>query len=196
MTALQRLLTNIEPIPDRTAMRMAEALNDFDVPAVLLDNLDALEQCLARFYCHLECAILGTAGRPINREFDLTRCYRLLAKAYGTNTRAALFDIARTGAGGGLMGILQAAAREFGNRYAKDLISMSVESYFRVRPPTQLLADMNEYVHNYQDLLPSEMGENGAARIKGEFRAFLKEHPFVIRSLRQAVRGHAAGQNR
>lgn len=190
MTKLQRLLANIEPIPDRIALRTAQAVNDYDHQTVVLSNRHLYEQELARFYCHLECAILGIGSRSASLDFDLYRCLQLIQHKYGHNTRAAAFDVVRTGVAGGLPEVLRSVADQYGQEQAEGLIGMSVEAYWRNRTPVELLADMDEYVSLHSSLFPSEMKENGAVRIKGEFRAALKQHPFLIQDLRSSTRHH------
>ena len=192
MTRLQRLLANIEPIPDRMALRVAQAANDFELRAVVLNDRQLYEQQLAQFYCHLECAILGIADRPASLNFDLQRCLTLIQRKYGHNTRAAVFDVVRTGVAGGLPDVLRSVADQYSREQTENLIGMTVESYWKHRTPAQLLADMDEYVCRYRSLLPSEMREKGAVRIKGEFRALLKQHPFAIRDVRRSTRAHVS----
>lgn len=190
MTRLQRLLANIEPIPDRMARRTAQAVNEYDLQAVVLNNRHLYEQELAQFYCHLECAILGIDNRVADLDFDLHRCLTLIQRKHGHNTRAAVFDVVRTGVDGGLPAVLRSVADQYSREQAENLIGMSVEAYWRNRTAVELVADMDEYVSLHPSLFPSEMKENGAVRIKGEFRAALKQHPFTIGDLRRSTRHH------
>lgn len=55
----------------------------------------------------------------------------------------------------------------------------------RLSVQEQLAAPL-EYLPKYRDLLPWELTEGSAARIRGGFVKVLEQHPHLIRDLRRA----------
>ncbi|MEI8044595.1 MAG: hypothetical protein WCL11_24505 [Verrucomicrobiota bacterium] len=187
-TRLERLLQNIVPVPDRIDRYCDEALNNFAPPPPLIEDWSQYCAFLARLHCHLECRALGIGARPPDSRFDLSRCWALLKAKFGDSAPQAAFEIARTGAQGGVRQLLRTVARLYSRRYAENLISIAVEAYCSNRTTDELLADADEYIRNYRQIMPSELTEGSGARIHANLRKALKQHPYVIRRLR-----HAAG---
>lgn len=182
-TRLERLLGNIEPVPDRIDRVVDSALNTFPLATAIIADWDQYRQCLARFLCHVECTILGVPGRATNVDFDVDRCWHLLRKEYGASAPQAAFEAVRAGSEGGLRQVLRSVAELFSRDYAENLIGVAVEAYWSNRGPSAVLADAKEYIHRYDHILPGEISEGSAARIPANFRKVLKQHPFLIRRL-------------
>ena len=185
-TRLERLLQNIEPIPDRIDRFADKALNTFPVTAAIITEWETYRRCLAEFFCHMECIILGIGSRSADVDFYIDRCWRLLRKKYGDSAPQACFESIRTGSEGGLRRVLITASELFSKDYAENLIGLTVEAYWSNRDPSAILADADEYVRLYRHILPGEITEGSATRIRFNFRKVLKQHPFFIRRLRRA----------
>lgn len=187
-TPLERLLDNITEVPDRIDQLGDDAINRFPPPPVTIEDWDEYQAFLARFFCHLECQVLGIGQRRLDPRMDLSRAWPLLRKTFGPGAPQAGFEITRTGIDGGTLHIMRTMANVFAKEYADNLISMAVEIYCSQRSVTELLADADEYVATFQHILPGEIAEGSAARIHANFRKVLKQHPFVIRRLRRTAR--------
>lgn len=185
-TRLERLLENIEGILDRIDAFRDRALNTFPISSAIITGWDEYRHCLARFFCHMECTILGISGHATNTEFEVNRCWLLLKRKYGESAPQAAFEAVRTGNEGGLRGVLRSVAEIFSRDYAENLITITVEAYWSHRDPAALLADADEYVRRYRHILPGEVAEGSAVRIGANFRKVLKQHAFVIRRLRRS----------
>ncbi|VGO19135.1 hypothetical protein [Pontiella sulfatireligans] len=187
MTAsrLQRLLANIEGIPSCIDQKVDAALNGFAVKTAILTDWDSYCECLARCLSHVEATLLGINPGPVDIQFCSNRCWHLLKRKYGDSAAQAAFEEVRTGSGGGLRGVLRILALEYGAEYSRNLISVTVESYFSHRSVEQLMADAKEYMATYHQILPPEITEGTGARIHSGFRKALKQHPYLMRRLRR-----------
>lgn len=184
-TRLERLLGNIEGIPDRIDRFADRSLNTFPQAEAIIEDWDRYRDCLASFFCHMECVILGIPQRTTSIDFDVDRCWQLLRKKYGESAPQAAFEATRTGNEGGLRGVLQSVAELFGRDYAENLVGITVEAYWSNRSAEGLLADADEYVRRYKHMIPGEISEGSAGRIHVNFRKVLKQHPFLVRRLRR-----------
>ena len=182
---LQRLVANIEGIPDRIDSKVDVALNTFVMREAILTDWDSYRECLARCLSHVEASLLGIKPGSVDVQFFSGRCWHLLKQKYGESAAQAAFEEVRTGNGGGLRGVLRTLAMQYGTEYARNLISVTVESYFSHRSVEQLMADAKEYMAAYRQILPTEITEGSGARIHSSFRKALKQHPYVLRRLRR-----------
>lgn len=184
-TRLQRLTANIEDIPDRIDQKIDAALNSFTVKAAILTDWDSYCECMARCLFHIEASLLGITPGPVDVPFYSGRCWHLLTKQYGDSAAQAAFEEVRTGNSGGLRGVLRTLAKQYGTEYSRNLIAITVETYFSNRTAEQLKADAEEYMATYRQIIPSELTEGTGARILFNFRKALKQHPDLMRQLRR-----------
>jgi hypothetical protein len=98
--------------------------------------------------------------------------------------------MARTGNEGGLYAVLKALAMRMAEQYTRNEVSAKVSFFLDSLSVDEFLAAADEYVSKYRHILPSEMTEKGAGRIKANFEKVLNEHPFVIQRLQMAGRNH------
>lgn len=186
-TRLERHLQNIVAIPERIDRYRDAALNGLPPPPALITNKEQLFSLLAQVYCHLQSTMLGIGTQVPNWQLHLSDCLRLLHKEHGENALQTVFDIARTGAQGGVRQLIRTIADLYSHQYAEELVSMAVEAYASNRTGEEFLADAAEYVRNYRHILPVEITEGPAARIHANFKKALKQHPFVVRQLHRAA---------
>jgi len=185
---LDRLLDSIHPARtlDATSGRVDEAINTFTMDTAVIADWEAFRVCLVRFLHHVETRVLGlrseTAG---DTKFDLhwARCRRLLMREYGLNGEKAAFEMARTGKEGGLYGVLRRIGRRMSGRFADTEIMARVETYWDALSAHEQLAAGEEYLEKYGHLLPSELTEDSAMRIRANLPKVLREHPQLMQRL-------------
>lgn len=188
-TRLQRLVRSIEPLPDRVDHFADSAMNSFRMPSPIVSDWDACRRLLKRFHAHVRAALLQCPDCA-----DITEvggeCEQLLQRRFGPSWPQAVFEVARTGAEGGLYRVLRELARMQAAAYSEQLVAITVDWYCRHRSAEQVEQDVDEYITSYGRNMPPELIEGTAARIRHPqgFANLLKRHPFVMHRLRQATR--------
>jgi hypothetical protein len=190
-TKLDRLLEFISPEKTivETFNRANEALNTFRVHTARIEEWDQFQYFMAEFLRHLESCILRLRT-PINGhfEYNLGQCNQLLRKIYGSSGEKAAFEMARTGNESGLYGVLKAVAMHIAEDYSKREISAKVASYWDSLSADEQCDVCSEYISKYGHLIPSEITEGSAARIKANFWKVLEEHPRMLLRLQNVGR--------
>lgn len=185
-TELDRLLDHIHPSHtlDQVDVRVNEALNTFNVGKSVIDQWEDFRDCLVRFLAHLETRVLRSHAYPeAPPDFSWGRCARLLLDEYGLNGEKAAFEMARTANDGGLYTVLKAVARGIARQYSRNEISSRVNTFVNGLTVDERLAVSQEYLDKFGHLLPSELTEGSAARLRANFRSVLEEHPYLMRRL-------------
>lgn len=186
-TKLDRLLESIDPARtlDEVSGRADDAVNSFRMESTIIDDWQEFRKVLTKFYRHVENVILrirsGFSGDP---DIDWGRCCMLLREEYGANGEKAAFEIARTGVEQGLYVVLQAVAERMINDYTGNETEAKISAFWENLSSDEKLAVSKEYLDKYGHLLPSELTEGSAARIRANFLRVLGEHPRTIRRLR------------
>lgn len=189
-TRLERLLAGIDP--DRTSQvtyrRANEAINTFRAPAKI-EKWNEFKAAVMRYSNHVESCILNLR-EPIDEtsEFYWPRCVRVLLDIYGINGEKASFEMARTGNEGGLYAVLKAVAMNLAEKYAQNEISARISAYWQNLSVDEQLQASSEYIARYGHLLPSELTEGSAARIRANFPKVLKKHHDLIEKIRRVGR--------
>lgn len=190
-TRLERLLEEISPgrTLDVLSARVDAALNCFHMTQAKITRWEEFTDYLGRFRQHLDTVLLHLR-EPIDvpAAYHWQRCVPVLIDLFGRNGEKAAFEMARTGADGGLYAVLQAVARKVADQYATNEVSARVLDYWKSLDTEGKFAAMSEYLSKYGHLLPSELTEGSAARIRASFQRVLEEHPRVIRRLRRVGR--------
>ena len=185
-TRLERLLESIDP--ERTlhdvSRRVDQAVNAFHIHRGSISKWTDFEETLGKFYCHVENIILRI-NRTCNHEMDWGRCSQLLNEEFGSSGFKAAFEIARTGAEGGLYSVLKAIARRMSEKYAQNEISARISDFWNKLSVDEKMAVISEYLDNYGHLLPTELTEGYAVRIRANFVKVLEEHPRIVQRLRR-----------
>jgi hypothetical protein len=99
---------------------------------------------------------------------------------YGPSGDKAAFEMARTGNGGGLYAVFRAVAMHIAEDYTKAEIAARVGAYLQRLSAQQQLDACSEYLSMYGSLLPSELTEASAARIRADFHKVLERHPWLL----------------
>ena len=95
------------------------------------------------------------------------------------------FDMARTGKAGGLYAVLKAVALRMDEEYAENRIGGIISDYWKKLTIDEQLSVADEYLEKYGHLLPSELTEGSAVRIRTNFPKLLAQHPEIIRKIRR-----------
>ena len=185
-TRLTGLLNAIEKVTDDVDRRADSAFNCFPMPAPVLTQWSEYEECLSVFYCQIESAILGLHPcRPVDLRRDFSCACRSLQGKFGGDMRKGAFELARTGEDGGLLGVLRTLLRSVAEEQAGNQVAALVHTYWMQRSAEELLADSAEYLATYGHLIPTELTEGSAGRIRVNFIKVLKEHPRMIQRMQR-----------
>ena len=190
-TNLDMLLESIDPSRtyDQVSARVDEAVNDFAMHRPIIEDWDEYENYLADFYRHIETVVLRMgSGVPDNREYYRGQCANLLNKAFGPSGFKAAFEMVRTGKEGGLYQVLKTVADLIAEKYAQNEIFARISHYWESLTLDEKLAAPDEYLSKYGYLLPPELTEGSAARLRANFPKVLEEHPKMIRQMRRIGR--------
>jgi len=174
--------------PDRTldevAQRVDRALNSYSGPAVRITDFGEFRRCVIDFVGHVEAGV-GRFQEPIDadRGFLWGRCLQLLIKEYGPNGEKAAFEMARTGTEGGIYRVLKDLGRRLSDLYAENEIAARIAHYWNGLSIEEKLAAPDEYLERFGHLLPSELTEGSAGRVRADFPKVLREHPALKQRL-------------
>ena len=191
-TKLDRLLESIDPdlTLDQVSARVDEALNSFRLKSGIIEDWQGFRTVLTEFFRHVENLILRI--RPSfsgDTDIDWGRCCNLLRGQYGASGEKAAFEMVRTGAEGGLFGVLRSVASRMLEDYAGNEIAAKISNFWESLSTDEQLAVSQEYVDKYGHLLPSELTSGSAARVRANFLKVLEEHPRIVKRLRNIGRG-------
>jgi hypothetical protein len=190
-TRLDLLIESINPSRtlDVLSARADEAINSFRHKSGVITDWRVFQACLSQYFCHLENLLLHlNPPRKVDFNMDWGRSILALRAEYGAEGEQAAFEIARTGAEGGIYAVLKAIARYQANWYAENEISARVAGYMNGLSAQERLDATREYIRKFGHLLPPEMTEGSAARIALHFYKTLCEHPRLLRRLRRVGR--------
>jgi hypothetical protein len=191
MTGLDQLLESIDPrrTLDETDARVDEAVNSFPLSKAELKQWDEFRLCLIHFMHHIETAVLQVRTMPeASLDFAWGRCVRLLVHEYGRTGEKAAFEIARTGNEGGLYAVLKGLARRVARQYGEREVAAKVGSWWTTLSIEEKLAATDEYLEKCGHLLPPELTEGSAARIRANLPKVLEEHPRLLQRMRRLGR--------
>ena len=188
-TKLEQLLEKIDPklTLDKTSALADNAMNTFSFGSGQMTDRKEFEDCLTDFFCHVDTNVLGVSKsfNSEHRDFQLGRCDILLSHIYGHNGKNTAFDMARTGKSGGLYAVLKAIALRMAEEYAENQIGAVIDDYWKKLTLDERFAAPDEYLEKYGHLLPSELTEGSAVRVRANFPKLLAQHPEIIRKIRR-----------
>lgn len=186
-TDLDTLLAQIAPAKtiDVVASRVDQALNTFTIDQAKITDWGEYQTVLSKFFRHAENHVLnmGSFQSP-DLEFEWERCCQILNKAFGESGDKAAFEMVRTGVEGGLRNVLQHLAKQMVNQYSGREIAARITQFWNNLSFDQQFAVMDEYLTKYGHLLPEELTEGSAARLKANFVQVLNLHPHLTKRLR------------
>ena len=189
-TKLDELLFSIDPgrTIEKTQASADEAINSFSAPA-MIDQWDSFHECVAQFLCHIEAIVLHLP-KPMNNSLDhyRGRGLHLLRSLYGPNGEKAAFEMARTGNEGGLFALLKAVALGMAEEYAEAEVTARIMDCWNGLTVDGQFLITDEYLAKYSHLLPSELTDGSAARIRANFPKVLAQHPKILQKTRRLGR--------
>jgi len=185
-TRLEQILEDIDPSRtyDQIFARADNAINSFSGTCAQITDWGEFSEYMADFTIHLEAKILQLHSCPTGRDFYWSKCIQMLCHIYGPNGEKAAFDMARTGAEGGLFAVLKAVALRMAEEYAENEIGARVIDYWNKLTLQEQFSAADEYLEKYGHLLPSEMTEGSAARLRANFPKVLEKHPRMLHKFR------------
>jgi hypothetical protein len=155
----------------------------------MIEDWDQFEKCLVDFHQLLVRHLFNLDEViPAWRALAANQASQCLRDEYGPSGKKAAFDMARTGNEGGLYKVLQVIAKRMAEGYADNEIGARVTEYLNSLTVDERLRAAEEYVDKYGHLLPSEVTEASAVRIKMNLQKVLEHHPRLIKNLRRAGR--------
>ncbi len=187
MTRLESLLKSIDPDTtyDDVSARIDNAINSFKLNTGIIETWQQFKKICTEFYCHGENNILGlNPYRISDSDLDWGRCCFKLINAYGPNGEKAAFEMARTGKEGGIYSVLRTIANKMIDEYSSNEIRSKIILFLDSLSVNEKFSVMDEYIQKYGHLLPDEIMECGAVRVKANFLKVLEEYPLMIKRLR------------
>ena len=191
MTTLDQLLERIDPqrTLDETDACADEAVNSFPLRSAELTEWEEFRVCLTSFMRHVEEAVLHVRAMPeASLDFEWGRCVRLLIHEYGRDGEKAAFEMARTGNEGGLYAVLKRLARRIAQQYGENEVVARIGTWWDTLSVDEKFTATDEYLREYGHLLPSELTEGSAARVRANFPKVLEEHPRLLQRMRRVGR--------
>ena len=193
-TELTNFLKTIDPEKtlEETEARIDSAFISFQTEPTVIETFDQYKDILTGFVRHVESKVLKVhPSKTLSTAMYWDICFGLLKREYGPNGgEKAAFEIVRTGLEGGLRSVLKAISKRLAEQYTQREISARVSHFWCPLTTDQKIAVCDEYLKEYGHLLPSELTEHGAVRIKASFQKVLEEHPRLIRRFREKLRHH------
>ena len=188
---LDQFLETIDPSRNYEQLwaRADNGLNSFSLGRATETDWDEFNKLLARFFCHMENVMLRL-NPPMKTDhgFHGGRCRHLLKKAYGDQADKAAFEMARTGVEGGLYGVLKTVAQLMVEEYAGNEIRARAGAFWNGLSLDEKLEVPTEYIKKHGHLLPSELTEGSAARLRMNFLKVLEEHPRLFMNVQRVGR--------
>ena len=182
-TKLDQLLADLDPQQTiEWIFRGADrALNTFPMPNGCIEAWPDFAASMGRFRRHVFNHIVGTKGDEAGSvEFNWGFAAQILRKEYGANGDKTAFDLARTGNEGGLYGVFRKVANRMAAETATNLIAVLVGRWWNQLTVEERCQVADEYLARVGHLLPSEITEDGAMRVRVNILGFLKEHPWLV----------------
>ena len=185
------LLKDIDPsnIHEPLEDLVNEALNKIRVKEAVIDDWDRFKMFLSECCHRFECKILNLSyQKTFDEGMCWTHCIHLLNAEYGPSGPRAAFEKSRTGVEGGLYSVLKSMARSMADEYAAKEIAARVGMFLAGLSGDEEFEACDSYLEAYGHLLPPELTEGSAARIKSNFARVLEGHPGMIRRIRKGIR--------
>ena len=190
-TKLDELLETIDPTRtyEETSKRVDAAFDTFRIPAARLTGWDAFKRCMTAFFRHVQNRVLrADTSFTGDAAMDWFLCTKVMCDIYGRNGEKAAFEMARTGNEGGLYAVLKAVAERVAEECAEAAVRTRICRFWDDLAASERLSAVEEYLEKWDHLLPSEITEGSAARIKADFPRVLEEHPRIIGRMRRIGR--------
>lgn len=193
MSKLDDLLNRIDPrqTVDQSNSLLDRALNSYAFANSTVSDFGRFQKILGDFYWHVESIMLGVQGR-VNPDDNTKQGFamQVLDQVYGGRGSATAFRIAQSGAEGGLYGVLKKVGEVAARKYTEKHIDYEVDRFVTElrQDYGQYEATVQEYARKYASILPAEALANGAVDLKINFGKALKQHPYLVKRMRELGR--------
>lgn len=191
MTKLDQLLASIHPQQTQEVVhrRADEAINGFRIRANIVTDAIVYRDILSCFVEHLD-RHLRLVPIHVDRPRDMLwqRAVEVLRKKLGPRAELAAFDMARTGAEGGLYAVLRQLALEAARQQVRKEIDQRVDCFCQRLTAAEYLAAGEEYLQKHGHLLPHEMTRGSAGRPRVNLQELLKRHHQALATLNKVAR--------
>ena len=185
-TKLDQLLDSIHPTrtSERLQRRADTVLNGLRIRSNLVDDAIRFRDILCRFVQQLD-SHLGIVPTDVSLPRDVVwqRACELLRSPFGQHGESAAFEIAQTGAEGGLHSVLRRVAAEAVRLQQEKEVRQRVESFCRCLSAEQYLAAGAEYIEKHGRLLPQELRTGFAGRARLNLAELLKRHHMAMANM-------------
>jgi len=188
-TRLERFVNDCRParLSDPVYQAADEALMRFGgPPGDVITSHSRFADLFIRFLNLVVGCIAGRGGPfPGSAQQDWGRCVRAFRGIYGApNGEKTAFEIARTGKGDALNGLLRKFAYEVARQYVENQIRAIISAYWNSLSVEEKLTVPDEYLAKHGHLLPSELREAGLGRVHAEFPRVLEAHARMLNRAR------------
>jgi hypothetical protein len=113
------------------------------------------------------------------------RCVALLTEVYGKGGAKVAFELARTGQETGVQELLRKCAYHIADQVANNHIRLSVGAFWSGLTLQGKCDAIDEFLSKHAHLLPSELTEGGAWRIRADFPSVLEHFVELLQRIRQ-----------
>ena len=187
MSDLDRLVNCFVHDPVERCRKLADAaLISWDMPEAVVGSWDSFVGLMIRLLPHVEQHLYGlkepVVGSP---QFAWGRCLHVLSQAYGTDGAKVAFEISRTGKEGGVVGVVKKVAYHLADEMAKTHIHLGAHSFWDSLSVQEKQAAADEFLQQFGHMLPSELTEGGAWRVRASLPAVLERFAGMLRALSQ-----------
>ena len=190
-TELRKLLSSIDPNKTKHEIerRANRAFDNFPQKSGRIENWEDYQDKIARLKRTIENHVLRIEPPlEVNRAYDGHQAMTILRQKFGPQGDKAAFEMVRTGREGGLKKVLKTLCDGLIEYYTDNEIRGRISHYWNSLTNEQRHKAIQEFLDNYSHLLPSELTEGSAARIRVNFPEFLAKFPELLEKLRRAVR--------
>jgi len=190
-TKLDILLEQIAPskIIDEVHRKVDNAVNSFPARKGIIENFDEFKKCLIQFACHIENNVLNLSiSSSTHEDICWNYCLQIFDAEFRHGSEKTAFELARTGNEGGFYRVLKVVANGLAEKYITQWTENKVHTYWNSLSVAEKLDVPAEYIKKYGHLLPAELVEGNAERIRANFTKILIEHPVMIQKIQKTGR--------
>ena len=187
---LDGLLDDIDPSNtiDSLQRDLDEALNSFDEYDRPIEDVEDFENCLARFFRHIDNGVLRLHFSYDKwPQEDLRRCLELVWREFPNQGLYTAHTMARTSVDGGLYAVMKRIATRLVTEYSNNQIGFLVSEFLNGLSSEERREAAREYAERFGHLLAPDWTENDGALINALFPKVLAQHPHMIRQLRRSA---------
>jgi hypothetical protein len=189
MTRLERFMKQLEPAVsiDPVHRRVDEALRTLPVPArSAVRNYLAFEDRSVLLWWHIEPYLRDIADFPQRNTSDALHQCRIIYRAlFGSEGETAAYEMVHNNVEGGWRKLVHAFAHKMADDFIDEQLALSTDQFWNLLSTPGKHAAADEFILKWGFLLPGELTENSAARIRTYLPEYLKRIPEALQRLQQ-----------